>query len=281
MIEYPSAFETSALAAGVGLHFPRIGYQNYAFDLLASAITASSETANGPKDAPLRPDTAEYWEVSALPATWEIDLGTERSIDYVGIAGHTFGSSLCTVLAETSNNEFTGSPEVEIWTELGGTAAPTDDQPLLFLDDARTCQKVRLTITGGTDMPTMAVFYTGVALVMEIEPIGGGMQAPSLSRQTTLSRTLSRGGQFLGQGFQRHGIKTRAKFELLTPAWYRSTFDPFAKHARSLPYFYAWWPAQYTDDVIYAWTGEDIVPNYMGVHDYMAVEWEMQATGFE
>ena len=72
---------------------PHIGYQTWVRDRSAVDITASSETASGPKDAPLRPDTSEFWQGNALPAEWVIDLGQPRPVDYIGLAGHTIGSS--------------------------------------------------------------------------------------------------------------------------------------------------------------------------------------------
>jgi hypothetical protein len=93
MIVYQSAL-ASAIAAVYPLTNARIGYQNYLRGLSPTAITASSEdVTNAPKDAPLRPDTAEYWQPTSLPATWLIDLGSTKTIDYIGIAGHTLGSS--------------------------------------------------------------------------------------------------------------------------------------------------------------------------------------------
>lgn len=223
---------------------------------------------------PLQPDTATYWEPTALPATWQIDLGATRSVDYVGIAGHTIGSSGCTVEVETSLGDFIGSPPVQVWTDLSTGIMPADDAPLLFLDDSRVARYVRLTITGGAVMPRIAVIYAGEILAMERE-----IEAPytpmNLSRQTVLHRSLSKGGQFLGQGFRRNGVTGSAKFRHLDPDWYRSEFDPFVEHARNLPFFFAWYPEQYTSEVAFAWADKDIVPSYSGVRDLMQVQWSM------
>ncbi len=279
MIIYPDAFVLSADAAGQSLRFPRIAYQNYLLTLIDADVTASSETAGGPKDSPLRPDTAEYWEPVSVPATWQVDLGATRSIDYAGIAGHTIGSAGASVTAETSMGDVVGSPPTQVWTELGGEVSPSDDSPLLFLDSARDARHIRFTVEGTTTLPRIAVAYAGIALVMEREVFGSGFRPATLSRETVLNRNLSRGGQLLGQNFRRMGVKNSATFQLLTPTWYRANFDPFVKHARQYPYFFAWWPEKYPTEIAFVWTPKDIRPSYMGVIDYMQVTWDMNGIG--
>lgn len=94
MIVYPNTF---VLSATTPLNHARIGYQTFTKDLTGANVTVSSESLAGPRDAPLRPDTFEYFEPLALPATWMVDFGALRDIDYVGLAGLNFGSVLATV----------------------------------------------------------------------------------------------------------------------------------------------------------------------------------------
>ncbi len=35
--------------------------------------------------------------------------------------------------------------------------------------------------------------------------------------------------------------------------WYRETFDPLLQSARALPFFFAWRPQDYSDEVGYCW----------------------------
>jgi hypothetical protein len=272
MIIYPSAFILSEAAAGRPLTNSRIGWQTYTFDLSPAAVTVSTETAAGPKDAPLRPDTAEYWEPSALPATWQVDLGAARDIDYIGIAGHTLGSNAVSVEPETSL-------DAAAWVPLSIDTLPTNDSPIMFLDDSRSARHIRLTLTGVSAMPQIAVIYIGEVLAMEEEIIGAGFMPLTMSRQTVLHRSMSRGGQFLGQGIRRNGVTGTANFEFLTPAWYRSEFDPFVEHARQFPYFFGWCPELYPAEVGYVWTGVDIIGSYSGKKDWMQVKWNMQGIG--
>jgi hypothetical protein len=103
MILYPSSL---ILAAPVSLKNPRIGYQTWLRDLAVAAITVSSETAAGPRDAPLRPDTYEFWEPESLPAWWLADLGQVRDVDYVGILGSIGSNGAALELRHSLDTEF-------------------------------------------------------------------------------------------------------------------------------------------------------------------------------
>jgi len=483
MIAYSNAFLLSAAAPS--LRYPRIGYQTWTFERDALSVVVSSEAPGAPRDAPLTPDTGTYWQPSALPATWVVDLGAVVDIDYVGLAGGTLGSSGAAVSVsagadndfdarlslpgiagnygstpdstalditgdidvrvklaamdwtpaadaylinknglttaggyylrllttgvlqlgwstgaaavtadstvptgvtdgamkwvratldinngaggydvkfytsddgvawaqlgstvtggaptsignsssqlavgmsfDASTGPFTGnvyyadvrsgldgfvvakfdpsegltdgtsiaSGSGETWTihasgatparlinwRFGGAVAPADDAPILFLDTQRSARFLQLSVSGGAVMPKISVVYAGKALAMMREADGSGFAPVNLSRNTVLSRTLSRGGQFLGQGFRRHGVSSMVNFRHLDPDWYRSSFDPFVKSARRYPYFFAWWPEAYPGEVSFVWTDKDISGKYMGQREWMQVGWNMQGVG--
>lgn len=283
MIIFTNTFAAAEEDAARPLTNARIGYQTWLRDLAASAITVSSEDEDGPKDAPLREETWEFWRPTALPATWMIDMGVARDLDYVGLV-HTLGSAGCSVEVETSDGTV-GSPTADgfIWTTFAQAALPSDDCPMLFLDTSRTCRYLRLTIEDGGDseeMPTIAVVYAGEVLAMQ-RAIYGGHSPITLSRETELTRTLSKGGQFLGQSFRRHGVVGNASFRHLTAAWYRENFDPFVKAARQYPFFFGWRPETFPNEVAYAWCADSIRPSNMGVLTYMQVAFNMNGIGHE
>jgi hypothetical protein len=274
MIIYPASL---LLSAAVPMTYSRIFWQTYTRDEVA-VVTASSETVDGPRDMPLEPDTAGYWQPSEMPAEWVVDLGSIQDLDYVGIAGHTCGTHGATVLVETSTGSFVGSPAVQVWTTLASSVAPSDDSPLVFLDAPRTARYVRITLTGGVP-PKLAVVYAGVSLAMTRGPEMGFAPA-TLSRTTELHNAMSSGGQFLGQGIKQMGVSGSVSFQRLQQDWYRENFDPFVLSARQYPYFFAWNPEQYELEVVYAWTGEDIKPVYVE-WDFFGVTWAMQGIGNE
>ena len=274
MIIFLNTFLLSEDLSAYPLKNPRIGWQTYLRDLPLTAASASSVAPGSAADAPFRPDTWEFWQPSALPASWLVDLGAARQLDYVGIAGHTFGSSGCAALVETSADGVT-------WrTFSAGAVSPADDAPLLFLDDVLTHRYVRVSLTGGATLPIMAVVYVGLILKMPRGIYGGHAPVP-LNRETVLTRSLSNGGQFLGQGFRRHGVKGTANFRHLEAAWYRANFDPFVKSARQFPFFFGWRPAIYPTEIAYAWSPDDMHPSNMGVREFMQVALSMQGIGHE
>jgi len=271
VIVYTSPFLLAAAAAGQPLTNSRIGWHTWLRDLAPSAVTVSGETEDGPKDMPLRPDTATYWRPPALPATYVADLGQTRDVDYGGLVG-SLGSSRASVLMETSIDD-------GAWTALGQEALPANDAPLLFLDSSRQARKVRWTFKGAGAVPRISVVYAGEILAMPVPP-----DAPytplNLSRETVLMQTLSRGGQFLGQEIRRMGMKSKASFSFLNSSWVRENFDPFMQAARRYPYFFAWQPGVYPLEVGYVWTDRDIVPTQTSFA-LMNVDWAMQGIGHE
>lgn len=273
MIVFPQALILSAAAAGTPLTNARICWQVHSRDrgLDAAAITVSSETADGPRDAPLRSDTAEYWLASALPATWQIDLGAGFAMDYVGVAGHTIGSKACSLKVETSTNNVA-------WTIFAAEVSPANDAAILFLDSSRTVRYLRLTLAGLGDPARIAVVYIGQALAMT-QPVQGPYTPITMARESILKSQMTRGGQFLAQSVRRHGVRGIATIKYLAGAFVRSNVDPFVKSARQYPYFFAWNAQDFPLEVGYCWSAKDIQPRYMGMGDLMEMSWAMDGLG--
>lgn len=274
MIVFTTAYALAQAATATPLTYPRIAYKTYTRNsgVGASSVVVSSESANGPRDAPLRPDTAEYWEPTAMPATWRVDSGSSGAIDYCGIAGHNCGSKGVAVKVETS-------PDAAAWTMLATEQMPADDAPLLFLDTSRNARYLRVTLTGAS-IARLGVVYFGPALATQ-RAIYGGHSPLTLARETELRGAMSRGGQFLGQDYRSLGVVGQAALRNLTAAWYRASFDPFVKEARRYPYFFAWRPQTFPLEVAYVWTDKDIRPSNMGKRDLMDVSWPMRGVGHE
>lgn len=237
------------------LRKPRIGYDNLLFGRPLSSFTATSSAPGYPPDAVARPDTAERWRGQSSSDTLTIDLGATRSFNYVGIAAHTLGS------------------EGAELTVQGEKVIPADDTPILLLMENRSDYQINLQISYGP--ASIGVVYVGQVLEV-MRPVYGGHTPGTLSRDTKLNRSLSRGGQFLGQQIRRRGVSTELSLSNLSPEWYRDTFDPFVKHARRFPFFLAWRPTRFPDEVIYGWAPEDIQPSNSGTRDLMEVSFSIQ-----
>jgi hypothetical protein len=273
MIVFPQALILALAGTAAPLTHGRFGYQTHTYGALPSQVTVSGATADGPADAPLRPETNEYWEPPSLPATWEFLFDGIQTIDYAGIGGHTLGTNGCSVEAETSLDGTT-------WDALGTEHTPSDDAPIMFLDEDRDAIRLRLTITGTGAAPRLASIYVGKTLAMS-RPIYSGHSPISLSRQTRYQSSVSRGGQFLGQAVQSMGVAGTINFSHLTAAWYRANFDKLVEHARSgRPFFYGWRPETFPNEVVYVWTTGDIAPVNSGPRDFMSVGMSVQGIGW-
>ena len=232
----------------------RIGYQNLTYGLTP---TASSAAAGFPAIAATYPTTFEYWTPTALPATWAVDLGAAQFVDYCGLVGNLNGA---TVAIQSSSDNAT-------WTTRG-TITPTIDRINMALFLQASLRYWRLSITGG--IPNIAVVYIGKTLAMQ-RKIYQGHTPLNLSRTTELSNNMSDGGQYLGRSVIRKGAQTSCDWSHLTADWYRANFDPFVKAARTAPFFIAWRPEQYPNELGYVWTENDIAPQNSGPKNYMSV----------
>lgn len=271
MVLYTPTFALSVPASEV-LTKPRILHQTRTRGLPITSATASSSGVNTPPDAVLRPDTYEFFAPTSLPADLTIDMGSLGDVDSIGIGGHNFATAGVTVEVKTS-------PDGSTYTTLGLATAPADDGALLFLDALRSHRYAKIFLTGGLVLPQIASVYVGKALVME-KHLSPPYRPITMARDTVMRSSLSRGGQFLGQSIMRMGVKGTATFKNLTSAFVRGSFNAFSKNARQFPYFFAWNPSLFQDEVSYCWSVDDIVPEYNGNIDFMDVGWEMRGLGF-
>ena len=260
------------LSAGGQENHPHIGYHTWVRDRTIDDIFVSSETDTGPRDAILRPDTHEYWQGDTLPATLTVDMGQARAVDYVGIAGHTIGSSGASVKVEYSDDNSN-------WTDFASELAPVTDAPILFLDTSATHRFWRITLSGSGTVPLIAALYIGEILVAQ-RSIYGGHSPALLSRNTKLSQNMSDGGQFLGQYVRRKGVEGNISLKNLTASWYRTHFDPFVQSARQYPFFFAWRPVDKPLEIAFGWTDQNIKPSNMGVRDFMQVSFSFKGIGY-
>lgn len=256
--QQPAAAGGSGNLPPFPLSHARIGYQTIC---TADNVTASSEAAGFPADAAVNPFTYEGWKPDTLPATWSVDAGATVDVDYIGIAAHTFYVDRCTLSIEYSIDGST-------WTTLN-EQAPGDGSPIMLIFETITARYWRFTVDG-LAAPVIGVIFIGKALAMQ-RAIYGGHAPISLNRRTTIVPVRTEAGQFLGRSIVRQGNGTSFEWKNLTAGWYRQYFDPFVKYARRFPFFIAWRPDRFPDEVGYVWTTADIAPSNMGVKDLMQV----------
>lgn len=250
------------------LNHPRIGYQSHARD---ATITASTTADAYLTRAPANGLTYQFWRPTELPAWWQADLGDIAEVNYIGIAAHTLGSSVCTYTLQYSADE-------SLWLDATAGSIPANDRPIMELFSPTEARYWRLYIEGEGTMPIIGVIYIGKVLEM-LRPIYAGHTPITLARQTTISTNASEAGQWLGRSIRRDGVATSASFRHLTAAWVRTELDPFIKSARLYPFFWAWRPQTYPNEIGYVWVNSDIQPSNMGIRDLMQVSFSMEGIG--
>lgn len=252
----------------IPLSHSRIGHQSYTRTGTASASSAQTDF---PADAPLNELTYEFWRPTALPATWTLDAGSSVSGNYIGIAAHTLGTSGNTVTIQGSNDNIT---YVNI-----DSVSPTDNSPIMFLFASVSYRYWRITLASGS-FPSIGVIYVGTVLEM-LRPCYGGLTPISLSRDSVIRPNRSEGGQWLGRSVIRSGSSMKVGYTNLDNAWVRTTFKEFIEDAVIYPFFFAWRPDNYPEDVGYVWVADDIKPSNMGRNSLMQVSFDMTGLSSE
>ncbi|MDA0780679.1 MAG: discoidin domain-containing protein [Rickettsiales bacterium] len=235
--------------------YPRVCYNNLS---AAAAITASSEATDFDKENVQDGLTSTFWKPTSQDSYLEFDMGSATTIDYIGIAGHNCGTQ-----GNTINIQYWDGAS---WQTID-TITPTDDSVILFLFESQNRQIFKIEFTGGS-VPSVASIFMGVQLVMERQLYGG--HTPIIfAKQHVIRPNISETGQYLGRSVVREGAFLRADFPNLTAAWVRTNILPFIEDAVDNPFFFAWRPTSYPDEVCYCWTDGDLSASNMGQRDLM------------
>lgn len=230
---------------------PLIGANNV---VTISNIAADplSTLAGYPASNLANPATHREWRSNAV-ADRRLTVTTDgiTPVDYLAIAKHNFGSAQIAVSVEGLIDG--------VNTTIAGPVMLTDDSPVLFRFPLAAMPTVKLLMLAGIEAPRAAVMYLGKLLVMEKRIYVGHTPLPH-ARRSTFSNGMSESGNFLGRIQLGSWRETVASFHLISPAWYRSTFDPFLAQQKQLPFFFAWRPLTYPLEVGYGWLIDDPMP---------------------
>lgn len=263
----------------------RIGYDN---GVNETSLTASSSAAGFPASHLATPFTFELWKPDQLPASVSIDLEYARAVDYIAIGAHTLGSMTLT---------FEYSDDAITYTTLQ-TAVLEDNGPMMICFNEVTSRYWRITFEGWAG-PTLSLDFTqqlylvgtydgstggasagalflGKSLIMQ-RMIYGGHSPSRLSRDVRYTTNTSDGGQWLGRSVVRRSESASFSWQNLDSSWYRDNFEPFVEYAVENPFFIAWRPDGYANEVTYGYTSADVEPSNMGVKNFMSVG--LQVTG--
>ena len=187
-------------------------------------------------------------------------LDQARTIDYIGIAAHTFGThdgGLGYTLRYSTNGGST-------WTNIGTYTAPTSNVAIVETFTAiANVDAISIQFTATTAGLEIGYVQVGESITMQ-NPVYGGVNPFDLNAQDEYDDSISETGQFLGRTIKRAGFSTSLPWQHLSPTWIRSTFKPFMDHAKTLPFFVAWRPDLYADAVAFGYSERPLRPVNMG-----------------
>jgi hypothetical protein len=261
---------------GINGDNPLIGYQTL---VAAGNVTATTADPDWPASNLANPSTFLKWKADpGSPVADEyltVIPDTADDIDYVGIAGHNFGSGQMPVSIEYLDE--TASPPT--WTELIGETLLPDDGPALFRFTPQPLAMIRVRIQPSLAAVPVApavaaVLYVGKLLVLQRRIFVGHTPIP-YGRRLTVANHRSIAGAFLGRIVLSETTETSVDLQNLTPAWYRSYFEPFLVAAKEIPFFFAWRPAAYPREIGFAWLTGDPQPANEQPNGLMQVSFEM------
>lgn len=194
-------------------------------------------------------------------------------IDYLAVARHNFGTIGAIVSVEGKVDD--GNSPEEPYTEIVQQETLIDDTPVIFRFVPQTLTHIRLRLQLNSAVPQAAVVYVGRMLVLERSIKLESDHVPlRLARKRTILNGMSQSGNFVGNIELKEFRESAAEFSHFTPLWYRANFDPFLQEA--IPFFFAWHPVTYPEDVGYAWLTNDPMPEHNPATGRIAVDLQMR-----
>ena len=268
---------SSALAATSAFqsndNTPLIGYENL---VTTSNISSTTETSSDPVTNLANPSTHLVWTSTQDLSPDEdeyvtVDIQTTDDVDYVAIARHNLGTAQAVVSVEGLSDESASPTE---WEELVGESMLADDKPAIFRFTAQALAQIRLRIQAGTEAASIGVMYVGKLLLVQ-RNLYVGHTPITYGRKTKFINARSESGNFLGRVKLNQRTVTSVELSKLTATWYRNNFDAFVKAAETDPFFFAWRPGDYEDEVGFVWLTDDPVPRNELANGMMAVSFDM------
>lgn len=251
---------------------PVIGYESR---VTTSNVSATTEATGSPVKNVANPSTNLRWEgEGGSPDVDEyltVNLDSEELVDYVAIARHNFNAAQVAVSVEYFDT--VGSPTE--WVELIAPVIPGDDAPLLFRFEAQSFTQIRIRMQPGSAAPYVGVLYIGELLVLQ-RRIYVGHSPMKYNVQTNAINAQSQAGDFLGRIILSQMTSGKVSLKNLTPEWTRTHLIPFLVFARQSPFFFAWRPETYPDEVNYAWMTNDPEPQNQLPNGMMMVDLEIK-----
>lgn len=246
---------------------PRIGWRNVV--PTASTLSATSSATGFPVSNLRNPATYQPWKANANEETTiTVELASAEAVDYVALARHNFGTAGASYVVESS-------ADGDTWTERASGSAPNDDRVLIHEFEPASAAFWRLVVSPSSAAAQIAVLYLGRITVVE-RRLYVGHSPITLARRRVVSTGRSESGQFLGRTRRSETLAGSIALQNLDPDWYREELDGFVEGSDIAPFFWAWRPQEFPEEVAYCWTMGDPIPVNQRANGMMRVEAEIQ-----
>lgn len=208
-------------------------------------VSATSENASYPVTNLTNPSLNSRWESASADEQYVTSTFSDTTeIDYVAIAGHDFPTSEAEISIEVEISS--------VWTEVFPATTLSDYGPVIFRFDPVECDGVRIKIGATVYTPTISVFYAGLILDLE-RNIYVGHTPINYGLESDLVTGMSENGQFIGRITVGERYQTNVNMNNITPGFYRTYIEPFFVDAVEQPFFFAWRPLKYPNEIAYCW----------------------------
>jgi hypothetical protein len=245
---------------------PIIGYDNI---VELTNVLASSEDVDFPATNVANPATDLIWKAASIATvTFDVTNTNVDDIDYVGVVGHNFSSGGIAVKVQVD----TGSGYVDYTT----AQIPADDGPIIFrLPVIMNAASVRLHMASGSAIPQFAVMYVGRSVIVQ-RRLYVGHRPINMARSVAVVNGISQTGNYLGAVIVGEVRENSIDLSNMSPGWYRLVLDPFIAVCKSTPFFFAWRPGDYSDEVGFCWVINDPQPENQRANGMMSISIDLR-----
>ena len=263
-----------AAGADYTVNNPLIGYENLT---TISNVSATSEDTDYPATNLANPATNLTWKGENSSPIGDIYLTVivDRvdPIDYVAIAKHNLATGQITVSVEGLADN-TESPTN--WVELCSDVILAENGPAMFCFAAQSLYAVRLRLQPSNldVVPQIAVLYTGKLLTLQ-RRIYVNHTPINYATAAKIVNAKSESGNFLGRIVLNEWNSNNITLQNLTPDWVRASLMPFIQLSREFPFFFAWRPSDYPQEVGYCWMTNDPQPVNQLSNGMMSIQLNM------
>lgn len=234
------------------------------------SIAADYEDADYPVANLVNAETHLLWKSTSTNDQYlTVASASGDIVDYFAVARHNFGTGLVAV-----------SFEIDIgygYEEVSAPYTPEDDDPLMFMLPASSPVAFRVKLAPDSVIPQAAVLYVGHSLVLP-HRIYRDFNPLRLAVTSEVENGRSEQGEFLGRVAITERRSARLSLQNLPPRYYRTDIDPFVERSRLYPFFFAWRPGTYPEDVALCWTNSSPIPTNQRSNGMMRVDMDITGT---